>query len=346
MNLKVCCLPVFVLLSLFSYGQTKIKDTAMLLRSLDRFLSQEKTDHLDTQLLLDEMRGFRRMKPYLDNVMETGPDNYLLQLSYKGATGDTGRFKFLARQEADSFAFTPTFLVQTVLWNVRRIDNMLFIYKRDFDEVKARQLQRMISYYDKKIGAPEQQIEFYCCDNFTEVLKLVGVEYKAIYNGYDHLSLSAYSNNKTLMVNASEVDPHDLWHERLHHIISTQVINKPVDEGCAYLYGGSWGIEWKEILATFKQYAADNKDWLDLYVQEKNFVEGPKRLNVAYMINALIVQQLEKEKGFEAVKQLLCCGKREKGDENYFKALEQITSINKTNFNARVNKLLREASPL
>ena len=61
----------------------------------------------------------------------------------------------------------------------------------------------------------------------------------------------------------------------------------------------------------------------------------------AYVINALLVQKIEKEQGFAAVMELLSCGKYEKGNENYFKALEKITGINKANFNAEVWKLVR-----
>jgi hypothetical protein len=52
------------------------------------------------------------------------------------------------------------------------------------------------------------------------------------------------------------------------------------------------------------------------------------------------VQKIEKEKGFPAVMELLSCGKREKGDENYFKALEKITGISKANFNSSMQDLI------
>ena len=54
----------------------------------------------------------------------------------------------------------------------------------------------------------------------------------------------------------SRFDPHDLWHERLRLVMKSEVINRPVDEGCAYLYGGSWGYTWQEIITKFKKYAA------------------------------------------------------------------------------------------
>ncbi|MEO6980473.1 MAG: hypothetical protein ABI113_18925, partial [Mucilaginibacter sp.] len=119
-----------------------------------------------------------------------------------------------------------------------------------------------------------------------------------------------------------------------------------VDEGCAYLYGGSWGISSPEILRLFKEYAAanPNADWLTLYINEKNknFSEGSKPLKISYAINALVAQKYDKEKG-GAPMALLTCGKIEKGDENYFKALEKVSGITKANFNAEVLKLVRNA---
>lgn len=386
MNTKIYCLSFFTLLASLTYGQSNPvrilnnislpKDTVIkeaLLRSLDGFLRSKdsaiagndfvsKADLLETSLLTDEMKGIEKntrynssnfYKPYLTNVIQTDERTYLLQLSYMGTKEDTamlrGSFKLLARREADRFIFLSPLSTNAMLWKTHRMDNVVFRYKEKINLEEAKKLQQMILYYDKKIGAPRQQIRFYCCDDFEEALKLIGVEYKAIYNGYNHLSLYTSHNNQTLIVSGmanrtgfNEFDPHDLWHDRLHNMYPTGIINRAVDEGCAYLYGGSWGIEWKEILAAFRDYAAKNEhaDWLTLYTSEQNFVEGTKRLNIAYAINALIIQQLEKEKGFDAVKALLCCGKREKGDENYFRTLEKVAGISKGMFNSTVDRLI------
>lgn len=138
-------------------------------------------------------------------------------------------------------------------------------------------------------------------------------------------------------------DPHDLFHSRLRNVLSSEIINRQVDEGCAYLYGGSWGIRWNDILKEFIEYSEKNPntDWLTCYVDGKNYVEGNKPLTIAFAINALIVQKIEKEKGFPTVLELIKCGKKEKGDENYFKALDKINGINKANFNESVNNLIK-----
>jgi hypothetical protein len=185
-----------------------------------------------------------------------------------------------------------------------------------------------------------------------ELLQNIGVLYKLEYNGRSVSTFNASENKTTLLVNGTynesfnSFDPHDLWHERTRNAIPKNTINKPVDEGCAYLYGGSWGISWLQILKTFKEKVANNpkSDWLSLYEGYYNFGESKeKHLIVSYLINALIVEKLEKEKGFPAVMELLSCGKYEKGNDNYFKVLEKLTGINKANFNEQVWALIKKS---
>jgi hypothetical protein len=126
--------------------------------------------------------------------------------------------------------------------------------------------------------------------------------------------------------------------------MSSDVINRAVDEGCAYLYGGSWGYTWQEASAKFKKFVSENAnaDWIALYTENKVFDGKEKPMYVPYFLNALIVQKIEKEKGFGTVMELLGCGKREKGDENYFRALEKIAGITKADFNKSMGELVKE----
>ena len=210
---------------------------------------------------------------------------------------------------------------------------------------------KMVAAYDEKLKAPGNPTEFYCCDDLHEVLQLLGVDYKSDYNGILHNTMSGKENDVSLVVNGtftpefSDIDPHDTWHARLHNVLSTSVINRPVDEGTAYLYGGSWGLTWQQILDKFKAYAANHPsaDWLALYNESKNFDEKAQYpLNVDFAINALIAQKLEKEKGFPAVLRLLACGKKQKDNDNYFTALQQIAGISKADFNKTVWSLINQ----
>ena len=388
MNVKSLCLGVMTtLITSISFGQTNSlvvppnillpRDTIVknqLIASLNDFLSQTKkpnkenslvlsSELLQTSVLLDEMKDLGKSnkfkdenfyKPYLTNATQLTDNNFLIQLSYIGVNEGLpflrASFALIADKKGTQFYFHSPLKQNTASWKIKKFGNTNVYFKNSLNSAKAKSYFKMVADYDKRLSAPDLQTDFYCADNFHEVLQLIGIDYKSDFNGYAHNSETAKENDYNLNVNGTltsefaKFDPHDLWHDRLHNVLSTDIINRPVDEGTAYLYGGSWGISWSDILGKFKTYATENPnaDWISLYNESKNFDEkGKFPLNVDFVINALVVQKIEKEKGFSSVIELLSCGKKEKGNENYFKALEKITGISKSNFNDNIWKLIK-----
>lgn len=179
-----------------------------------------------------------------------------------------------------------------------------------------------------------------------------------IFKNNDELFVTTFSigsstANETVMVSSTNgksfdtFDPHDLWHDRLAQHIPRNKVNKSIDEACAYLYGGSWGISWTEIFASFKSKVDNDKqkDWLTSYGKYENFgVSQELHLYPEYVINALLVQKIEKEKGFPAVLEFLKTGKNDPDDKlntNYFKAVYNLTGISKENYTAAVWDLIK-----
>ena len=387
MNIKWSGIGVFITqLATSAFGQSGLNiptDTRLprdsvvkneLVTSLNNFLSQIpkqnkensfvlNSDLQETSVLMDEMKNLETnealktenfFKPYLMNLIRINDTNNLVQISYIGI--NEGRIQLRAsltlegRKKGGRFYFSSPLKQNTIAWKTEKMGNINLYFKNSFNDTNAKKYFQMVADYDKKLNAPVRPTDFYCADNFHEVLQLVGVDYKSDYNGYAHNTLTATENNYDLEVNGeltsafTSFDPHDLWHERLHRVLSVDIINRPVDEGTAYLYGGSWGLSWNEILKRFKIYAAanPNSDWVALYDESKNFDEKSRfPLNVDFAINALLVQKIEKEKGFSYVIELLSCGKKQPGNENYFNALEKITGISKGNFNSNVWELIK-----
>lgn len=355
------------------------KDTVVsnrLIKSLNGFLAHKENpnkenpfvlneDLLETSILLDEMKEIEKStkynddnfyKGYLTNVVQLDTDNFLIHLSYIGVTQNSpvlaASFEVLAKLKQDKFYFLSPLKRNTTSWKSKKIGDFTFHYKNSINENNINDFVKNATQFDKKLNAKISKMEWYGCDDLPDILQTIGVKYKLVYNGRSLSTFSANENNTILAVSGSgnthfnSYDPHDLWHDRLRNVISTRIINKPVDEGCAYLYGGSWGITWNQILKTFKEKVSSNpkSDWFSLYEQFYNFGESKeKHLIVGYVINALIVEKIEKEKGFPAVMELLSCGKYEKTNENYFVVLEKLTGINKTNFNDSVWKLINES---
>ncbi len=352
------------------------KDTLVsnkLLKSLNGFLSQKENENktnsfvlnedlLETSILLDEMKEIEKRdkfnddnfyKGYLTNVVQLDGANFLIHLTYIGVVESVpvlkANFEVLAKLKENKFYFLSPLKRNSSSWKSKKTGNFTFHYKNSINDNSINDFVKNATLFDKKLNAKSSKMEWYGCDDLPDILQMIGVKYKLDYNGRSSSTFSANENNTTLAVSGSgnsnfnSYDPHDLWHDRLHNVISTKNINKPVDEGCAYLYGGSWGITWNQILKVFKEKVSSNpkSDWLSLYEQFYNFGESKeKHLIVGYVINALIVKKIEKEKGFPAVMELLSCGKYEKTNGNYFEVLEKLTGINKTNFNDSVWKLI------
>ncbi|QOG02335.1 hypothetical protein [Flavobacterium sp. MDT1-60] len=350
-----------------------------LVKSLNDFLSLkeksnkenifvEKDDLLETSLLLDEIKKIERntktkedafYKAYLTNIVQLDTNNFLVEFSYMGINEKTpvlaASFEVLAKQKGNKFYFSSPLKRNTVSWKSKKIGNCTFHFKNTLNSKVASDYVKRVTLLDKKLKTANAQIEWYGCRDFPDVLQNIGVDYKIDYNGKSTTNFSANENNTLILVsgngdeNFNSFDPHDLWHERARFAYSRDLINKPVDEGCAYLYGGSWGISWQEILKTFKEKVASNPktDWLTLalYTPQVNFGESQqKHLMADYVVNALLVEKIEKEKGFSAVIEFLCSGKNKKGgSENYFVVLEKLTGINKDNFNARIWELIAES---
>jgi hypothetical protein len=320
------------------------------------------TEKAETFILLDEINGIEKSgrfkddffyKPYLTNVIPLKNNQFYIQVSYIGTNENTpllrASFEFIAHKNNNSFVFSSPLLKNTQHWKVQKIGNNIFHYQNTINKSKTQEFDELASIYDKKLKVVDKITEFYCCENFTELQKLIGVQYKTDYNGRTQSVFSASFGNKKLIVlgnnNAefNEFDPHDLWHDRLSLVIARSAVNKPVDEGCSYLYGGSWGISWKDIFKQFKEDIASNKNinWMD--IKENPVYFKTKGFNNAadYIVNALLVQKIEKEKGFAGVWELMNCGKFEKGNEAYYKALEKQTGITKANYNEKIWELIR-----
>jgi hypothetical protein len=319
------------------------------------------SENVVTYLLLDEMKGIEKSKelkddffykPYLVNCVKLNDDEYYLQISYIGINNQIpilrASFEIIAHKREDTFLFSSPFLKNTKNWKVETIQNTIFHYQTTINKSKIKEYIKLTSFFDKKLKIENKTISFYCCENIIALQKLIGVQYKLDYNGRAESIWSATDKDNKIIVlgndNAtfSHFDPHDLWHDRLSLVVSRNEVNKPVDEGCAYIYGGSWGLSWQEIFKAFKEEVANNRktNWKAVKETRLNFKTNGFNNSADYIVNALLVKKIEKEKGFEGVWELLNVGPFEAGNEKYYTTLEKLTGITKQNYNEKIWELI------
>ena len=288
---------------------------------------------------------------YLTNLVRLDSTNFRLQLAVLATQGPVPQlrasFELDVKRTGSRFLFYSPLARQTAAWPTRQVGAVRFHYPTVLARKAAATYAAQAAAFDKKLGNQGQQTDFYVCDDLPTALQAIGLTAKADYQGTAHGSLSARQPGRLLVLSGDpgpdQFDPHDLWHQRLRNVVAPGVINKAADEGCAFLYGGSWGIGWPLILQQFRAYAQarPTEDWLAGYASAASVSTGKQPpLLVRYVLNALIVQELERRKGFGAVRELVTCGKYEKTNTRYFQTLERVAGITPANFNPTVWKLL------
>ncbi len=315
-------------------------------------------ERIETFIELDELQGIEKSgkyksdtfyKPYLQNVVPMKDSQYFVQVTYTGSANDVpmirASFDFIAHKATKGFLFSSALVSNTRNWQTQTIGSNIFHYRTTLNKANTKRYGELTTLFDKKLKSGHKVCEFYCCDNLTELQRLIGITYKSDYNGQASSVWASKLGDKKLVVlgnnNAGfdHFDAHDLWHERLSLVIPRSKVNHAVDEGCAYLYGGSWGMTWKEIFKAFYEQVANNKitNWTNIKETPVYFKTKEFNNSADFIITALLVQKIEKEKGFAGVWQLLNTSKAD-----YYKVLEQLTGITEVNYNERCWGLVEE----
>ncbi len=365
-----------ILLTVTCYGQVIIPkyvklpaDSTRLIKSLNGFLEQLakpdkdntfvlKENLLTAAALMDEMKGMEDAsvnkkgvyKCYLTNVVPLDSSNYSIQLSYMSVDGAApvlrASFKLIAQKQDGQYYFDSPLKRNTRGWQVKKTGNFI-IYRNTTNNVdKLNIYVTKAIAFDKQLHAQNYATEIYYCDNTVDALELLGIDYKQQYTNLPFAHLSTFEGGNNLHIFGAQpmeyaaFDLHDLWHNRLHHVVSTDIINRPMDEATAYLHGGSWDISWPDIFKKFKVSVGTDHDWLSIFTAHTRFGDAKAPLYTDYVIDALIAEKVEKEKGFAAVMALISSGKKEPDNASFFKALEKEVGITKANFNTVVEKLV------
>ncbi len=292
--------------------------------------------------------------PRLNNVTPIEKGKYLVQFSYFNDSSLIALFEVLATKENKTYKFSSPLAWNTRNWEVLTDDYLMFY----FDNGNKNLCKQYIEHskkFDSMLGNPQKkEIVFYSrdSDNLSSLLRLTGILYHIDYNGLTW-SMTNYNSEAgnlklytTRMSNVETLDPHDMFHGCCAKGIPYSEQNRRMVCGTAYIYAGSWLMNWREIQEMFKERMDydKNTDWLKLYFESFNFGESEEEhLLVTQFINALIVQKVEKEQGFSSVKKLLASGNMFKDREHFFEVLNEVTGINESNFNKKVGKLIDKA---
>ncbi len=344
-------------------------DGASLVSSLNQLMNSLQVDidtnkwiyppqRLETAVLLDEIKHLAEdekdkaklnCRPHLTNVIPLSGERYFIQLAYigmdEGVPVILANVELIAHKTKHNFLFSSPLARNTKGWKSRRIGNMTFHYRGVLNVAKAKEYYRLAASFDRRLDSAPMRMSFYFFEDNLEAQQALGLPYKLEYNGEGGSSGwgAKLANEEIYLMSQAKFDgfdPHDLWHNRMSKVVPRREVNHAVDEGIATLYGGCWGLTWDEFFDAFQEKidVSEGTDWLDFRAKKVSFQELGHSNPTDFMINALFVKKIEREKGFAGVWDLL----NAKEEEAYFSELTRLTGITKQNYNVEVWKLLEE----
>jgi hypothetical protein len=193
----------------------------------------------------------------------------------------------------------------TRTWKRKTVGLTTYHYPDHINLQRAAQFDTKNRRMAMKLGLTPEKLDFYLCDNYQDILGLLGYSYDSalagnIEDGY------GVDNGTIFSIRHNEDFSHDLFHYYSAKFRRNRR-NSAADEGVAY----SWG----------------------------NPMILPSNTKVRSLLSSLICDEIERRTGTKGVKQLIDCGP---GDENYFRVADKLIGVNTKNFNHEMQKLLNQ----
>ena len=335
---------VSLLFVLVGYSQTRFKlssafhsrlsvtKTDRIVGALDRLLFSIGAGKIDTTLLEPEniefhYNFFRDLQgienkdtvagyfyPQLINLYPLTETQSMLTLVFSKGD-DLGRiYNFLVREKEGHLFFASPLYYNTRFWKTKTVGTIRYFFPDSVNMQRAELFDRKNKTIARKLALPLRHWDVYLCQNFQEALNIQGCVYEYSRNG---------------VVNSGYiVDPCTLFacmHDE--DFYTTPNAKSPALE---------------ELLPAFQKYIDEHKGAQLLSLFEKNpdvLAEYgyPKPIEVNKIIAALICREIERQKGEKGIIELLKCGR---GNNNFFRVVEQLIGLNRENFDSELRRLV------
>ena len=310
--------------------------------------------------VLESFRGYENdetnkvqnlYKPQLINVYPLSRNEYSITVAYigimpSGTPTINAILNLIARNYDGRIVFALPLKHYTANWEKKTIGNVTYHYPYKINIERATLFDKKNTLIATKLGLKPEQLDFYLCPNYQEILKLLGYEYESGANGKYKDGYGVTAGNTIFSIASNEDFSHDVCHFYSGKINKTR--NRIAEEGMAYNWGNAYYtkpdgdmIELKELVLRLSSYLKNNPDSGSLRLFEndtKIFGDLPDEISVRSVISGVLMNEIENRKGIEGILKMINSGK---GMDSYFHVLNDILSINKGNFDSEVMRLVK-----
>lgn len=283
----------------------------------------------------------------LINMYPVAPGQYFISVAIISSSGPAPLLKKIINLIASdrggkiSFALPLNYLTRS--WKTRKVGNITYHYPDEINIDRAKKFDKKNTLISAKLGLQPEGMDFYLCNNYQEILPLLGLEYSAEANGNTR---NGYGVDAKCIFSVmhNEDFSHDLFH---YYAAKVRKVprNSAAEEGIAYSWGNAYYTDEKgemilqqDLVIQLRLYLQQhpNASLYDLF--SKNPAVFNSMAKVRSVISGVICDEVERQKGTSGIIALINCGK---GDDNYMAAVNSLININKTNFDTAVKALLK-----
>lgn len=347
------------------HGEVAAETQRTIVRALDSIFAQingsgtSPTDPSGTTALslsvLNSLKGIEAneqdndahyYKPRLINLYPIAGDTYLISLSFAGNAAATNPLRAIVslvcavRDEQVTFNIPVYYLTRN--WKTAKVGNIRYHYPDKVNRKRAKQFNRSNTRIAGKLGVEPEQFDFYLCDNYQQILHLLGYEYDSTAAGK---TTDGYGvdGGTIFSIMHNEDFSHDVFHYYAAKI-RTHARNSAAEEGIAYSWGNAYYtdehgemIGQQQLVKALKAYLRQHPQASLFDLFNKNPSIFVNQTKVRSLLSSLICDEVERRKGIAGIKALIDCGK---GDEQYFRVVSESTGITPENFDREVMSLL------
>ncbi|WP_428331397.1 hypothetical protein [Mucilaginibacter sp.] len=284
-------------------------------------------------------------KPQLINLYPLKGGQYFISVAFMSSDQSSLRaiINFITVVDGDKIKFSIPLRYLTRNWKTTVTGNITYHYADQINISRAKAFDKKNKQIAMKLGLKPERLQFYLCDNYQEIISLLGCQYDSkqagvISEGY------GIDEGFIFSVMHNEDFSHDTFHQYAAIIRGSISRNSAAEEGIAYSWGNAYYTDDKGEMITQKQLMPELKQYITEHPEVKLFdlfSKGPmifkENAKVRSLIASLISDNVERQKGVAGVKELITCGK---GDSNYFSVVNKLVGINPANFNSRVMVLI------
>jgi hypothetical protein len=343
-----------------------IKDK--ILTRLDTLFIQIKNNTLDKLLVGKGETDFNTLKSFFEieankkdsiidfykkqliNFYPISDNDYWLSIAYIGQKNNEipvlkAIVNLIASNIEGKVIFSTPTKYLTKTWKSKNIGNIAYFFRGTLNVDRATKFDERNTNIAKKLGLEPEKFDFYMCYNYQEVLKLLGYEYDMESNGKTKEGYGVDGNTIFSVMNNEDFS-HDVFHYYSGKF-RKQVGNRTVEEGIAYSWGNAYYtdangemIEQKKLIQNLRTYLQKNSktSLLELFLKDpKIFNHLSTEISIKSTLSSLICDEVERKRGIESIKSLIKCGR---GDDNFFKAVNDLIALNKTNFDTEIGRLI------